>query len=173
MSDFCEQPTDPLDLLLAPTAAEPDPALRQRLLTRTTALIRRRRRLRRLVRVAALAACYVAGLFTMHGIPVPPNEPASTVAPTPSAAALAPAPTALVLEWQALESPAPAPQLYLQAGDRYLAENGDPRAATRCYGNALNLAIPQDLVIDPSDSWLLMAIKDARQKEKDDAKRIQ
>jgi hypothetical protein len=56
--------------------------------------------------------------------------------------------------------------LYVQAGDRYLGEDGDVQSAVRCYGQALNLDDPAVLAIDPKDNWLLMAIKDARKKEK-------
>jgi hypothetical protein len=57
------------------------------------------------------------------------------------------------------------PELLLRAGDRYLKENNDPEAALRCYTKALNAASADDLKFSPQDNWLLMAIKNAREKE--------
>jgi hypothetical protein len=59
--------------------------------------------------------------------------------------------------------------LYRRAADRYLEEEGDVGSAVRCYGRALDEGGGRDLAIAPGDSWLLMVIKNARQKEKDDA----
>jgi len=77
------------------------------------------------------------------------------------------------LEWRAIDHPEQAGTAYRAAGDRYLAENADPGAAARCYGSALSAGPAEDLTIDPNDSWLMMAIKDARQKEARDANRLQ
>ncbi len=59
--------------------------------------------------------------------------------------------------------------MYKQAGDRYMTEQSDPQSALRCYGNALDNGTEQDRSISTDDNWLLMAIKDARQKEKSHA----
>jgi hypothetical protein len=56
--------------------------------------------------------------------------------------------------------------LYRRAGDLYLSAENDPAAAVRCYGNALDAGGEADLSVAPSDNWLLMTIKNARQKEK-------
>jgi hypothetical protein len=172
MSDFFERQPDPIDALLAPPSIASDDAFRQGVLARTTTVLRRRQRLKRLTRVAALAACYVAGLMTMHRIRsvAPPALRSVVTAPEPPAAAQS---SALALEWEAVDSPEQASTLYRTAGDRYLADETDPQAAMRCYGNALSSGSAEDLTVEPSDSWLLMAIKDARQKEKDDAKRVE
>jgi hypothetical protein len=173
MSDFSELPADPLDALLRPRPVAAPDDFRQRVLARTTVLLRRRRRLKALARVAALAACYVAGLATMHGHrPLPPELtlPAVTATSPPAAP---PPETATALEWEAVDHPERAAALYRAAGDRYLADEGDPGGAVRCYGNGLSAGAANDLTIDPGDSWLLMAIKDARQKEKRDANRVQ
>ena len=67
-------------------------------------------------------------------------------------------------EWQALELPGQARALYLQAGDRYMAED-DPAGAVRSYGGALDAGTTDDLEVSVEDNWLLMAIKLARKKE--------
>jgi hypothetical protein len=72
----------------------------------------------------------------------------------------------VALEWKALEQPEEAEKFYRQAADRYLAE-GDASNATRCYGFALDESGPKGLEISTNDSWLLMAIKQARKKETD------
>jgi hypothetical protein len=73
---------------------------------------------------------------------------------------------ALVREWQAAENPDKRAILFRQAGDRYVAEGSDWESALRCYSGALNAGTEADLAISPDDNWLLMALKDARQKEK-------
>jgi hypothetical protein len=130
-------------------------------------LLRRRRRLRQLGWAAALAACYGAGLLTVRWLTAPAPHPGPPeVVRQPDPPAPAPPPTALAVEWRAFDGGDRQAALYQEAGDRYLAEENDPRAALRCYGNGLDTGTPEDLAIAPSDSWLLMAIKDARQKEK-------
>ena len=173
MHDIFERQEDPLEHLLAPPPVPADAGpLRQDLLERTTRALSKRRRLRTFAGALALAACAVAGLLTMHGVaprgvrPVVQRRPVERQErPAPG-----PAPSAVALEWQALEGPGRPAELYRQAGDRYLEEEGDPSAAVRCYGHALDAGGERDLAIAPEDSWLLMTIKAARQKEKDDAK---
>jgi hypothetical protein len=75
----------------------------------------------------------------------------------------------VALEWQALDSPQPRPDLARQAGDRYAAEEGDYQSALRCYRDALDAGSDRDRAIQPNDSWLLMVLKNAREKEKRDA----
>jgi hypothetical protein len=124
------------------------------------------------VAALALAACIVV-VATMYGhrpFPPEPALPAVTAAPP---TAVPPDETATALEWEAVDHPERAATLYRAAGDRYLAEEGDLAGAVRCYGNGLSAGAANDLTIDPGDSWLLMAIKDARQREKPDANRVQ
>jgi hypothetical protein len=170
---------DPLDGLLRPPPGEADPALRRRLLERTTRTLRRRRRLRIVVWAAALAACYVLGLLTTLWLaprrvevvkvvePQPPPAPAPEAPPPPPPAA-GPA-SAVALEWQAFDDE--RRDLYRQAGDEYLHQDDDPASALRCYGQALNGASDKDLAISPDDDYLLMLVKEARQKEKNNAKK--
>jgi hypothetical protein len=172
MSEFPEGQPDSLDELLMPSVGRVDDAVRQEVLARTTRVLHRRRWVAHLRRLACLAACYVAGLLTMYDFrPEPsPSPPQPTGAPTspPSGPA-----SALALEWQAIDHPEQAGPVYQAAGDRYLAEDADPGAAARCYGSALSAGASESLTIEPNDSWLMMAIKDARQKEARDANRLQ
>lgn len=61
-------------------------------------------------------------------------------------------------------SSASNPDLYRQAGDRCSTEEGDLASALRCYGQALDAA-PDQVAVNPQDNWLLIALKQARQKE--------
>ena len=78
--------------------------------------------------------------------------------------------TAAALEWRAFDEANAA--LYRQAGERYLREDADPYAAVRCYRQSLDAAGPDALAVSADDDFLLMALKDARQREKRDAKHV-
>jgi hypothetical protein len=168
---------DPFDELLGARAAgEGHEALHQRLLERTTRALRRRRSLRVLAWSAALVVGYAAGVLTMFwftpkrvefvkAAEPPPPAPASESAPL----TVAPPASAVALEWKAFDDQ--RPDLYRQAADRYLHEGGDPASAIRCYGQSLNGASDKDLAILPDDDYLLMIVKEARQRESNDAKR--
>src|SRR5262245_1642927 len=117
----------PVDAFLAARfpAAE---HLREPLRRRTLGVLWRRRWLKRLALAAALAACYAAGLWTRSpGRPLPPADPqtpprpvlAEAVKPPPAPAAAAGAAKgarlpALVLEWQAFDSPDRRAELFRQ-----------------------------------------------------------
>jgi hypothetical protein len=168
MTDTPER--DPLEELLAPPGPVDTAALRLSLLTTTTRRLRQACRLRRVVLIAALAACYGAGLLTMqlltpaHNTPAPlAEESKQNLPPTPVAIAPESAPTA---ERRAEQAPDPErASLLRQAGQRYLNEEGDPEAALRCYSKSLNAGTEDDAKFSPNDDWLLMAIKNAREKE--------
>jgi hypothetical protein len=178
--------TDPLDdLLRLPVAAGAEEALRRRLLDRTTRALRGRRRRRVVGWAAALAACYIAGVLTVYWlgprrierIEIVRNVPAPEPSPvTPSPSPVAPTPreakpaSAVAMEWKAFDADQHRPELYRQAGDRYLSQDADPASALRCYGQSLNGASEKDLAISANDDYLLMLVKNARQKEKDHAK---
>jgi hypothetical protein len=165
---------DPLDDLLRAPPGEADEALRHRVLERTTRALRRRHRLRLVAWAAALAACYAAGVVTTFWltprrvevvqVEAPPPAPVPAPEPPPPAAAR---PSAVALEWQAFDNQ--RRDLYRQAGEKYLHED-DPASALRCYGQALNGASDKDLAISPDDDYLLMVMKEARQREKTHAK---
>jgi hypothetical protein len=77
-----------------------------------------------------------------------------------------------VYEWQAFDSGEDRAEQYLRAGADYLMEESDPQSALRCYGQALDAGGQTSLAVRPDDDWLLMAIKDARKKEKLDANMV-
>jgi len=183
MNDLPPLEPDPLTQWLAVSnspKADVD-GLRQSVLRRTTGVLRRRRWLRRGAVVIALSACYLAGAATMRMLPPPPTV--LTVVVEKSGAPVPPAandealpretePRAVALEWNALDHPETKVESYRRAGDRYLAESNDVQAAVRCYKQMLDAGTEKDWTISPDDSWLLMALKEARQKENLDAKRI-
>lgn len=167
----------PVDEFLqsAPDAA-PNAELRQAVFTRTTRLLRRRRWRRRVALVGALAACYLAGVLTMRLATPAPDQPRperAGEAPRPPApedtpavaAAVAEDHSALALEWRAFESSERRVELYRLAGDRYLEQERDLQSALRCYRQALDASPSGGLAIEASDNWLLIALKEARQKE--------
>jgi hypothetical protein len=175
---FAREP-DPLEGMLGARPLPADAAaLRQELLAQTARVLRRRRRGRQIAWAAALAACYIAGLLTMHraGRPAPAPSPAPVAKTTDrvqqprdvSPPTDGPERPALAKEWEAVESGRAG--LFREAGDLYLDQEGDLASAVRCYRNALNAGTEGDLAISSQDNWLLMAIKDARQKEKRNAK---
>jgi len=161
MTDTPER--DPLDDLLAPPPAADAAWLRQAVLAATARPLRRRRWLRRGALVAALAACFAAGMLTTRWLmPAAPTAVVQADGPREQRNAPAPPPS---------EAPAP-PQRetdvaasLLRAGDHFLNEEGDPAAALRCYTGALNAGSEDDTRFSPDDNWLLMAIKTAREKE--------
>src|SRR6266851_5167646 len=170
MSPYCEKQPDPIDdLLAAPRLPNDVEVLRQQVLGETTRLLRGRRQIRRIAWAAGLAAGIAVAVFgTRWLIRTSPERgdqivelPAPREAPSKHEADVNP----LALEWRAFDSQDHQTELYRQAGDRYLHDENDVQAALRCYGNALDRGTEDDLKLSASDSWLLMAIKDARLKE--------
>ncbi len=163
---------DPAERFLVPSPGPaPDGAFRENLLRRTTQVLRGRKRLRRfgVAAAAVVAACFVvAAVARFVSPPAPRPAPEGPVATRPAEpdAGL----PAVVLEWRAFDRPEQRADLYRRAGDLYVRQENDLEAAVRCYGNALDAGTNADLEIKPEDEWLLMAIKDARQKEKGHAK---
>lgn len=156
---------DSLDELLAPPAPTDAAALRQSLLAATTRRLARRRWLRRAGLAAALAACYAAGLLTMQLLTPPAPARDANVAAAEVKGDTAPPAPAAAPDPGPEERPAERAALLRRAGDRYLNEEGDPEAALRCYSQALDAGTQDDTKFSPDDSWLLMAIKNAREKE--------
>jgi len=168
MTDTPEPDCAALHPLLAASSVHADAQLREAVFAQTARVLWRRRLIRRLAHAAALAACFGAGLLTAEWRhpPAPPRERVVTELP-PSRVPSAPEPSAL--ERQASQNPERR-DLYRRAGDLYATEEGDLKSALRCYGESLGASTPADLAISSEDHWLLMAIKDARQKEKNDAR---
>jgi hypothetical protein len=100
----------------------------------------------------------------------PPTPPVVENKKEPEKEPRQPEESAVAMEWTAVESSQPRPDLYRRAGDRYLDSEADPESALRCYGQALDAGGAADRAVSSEDSWLLMAIKNARQKENSHAK---
>jgi hypothetical protein len=173
--------TDPfsIDDLLGPGGRPAPDLLRQEVLARTTQVMRRRRWWRRASVGTALAACYLAGVLTARlGGPGPapvavpeaakgeaglldrPAKPAGDQVPDEPRMAS----SAVDLEWQALDSREDRPDLYRLAGERY-EQAGDVASALRCYQQSLSQGDTEKLTVSENDNWLLIALKEARQKE--------
>jgi hypothetical protein len=180
-----DTPHLPDDLLGSIPQAPANPVLRQELLHRTLRRLRLRLWLRRGTLAASLAACYAAGLATMHFWSSPPaanTTPDSMVSanttPGPPVESL-PGPQLppdsevapeILEQWGPLVSADQRAALLRRAGDRYLSEANDLQGALRCYRQYLDSASEHELAISTDDNWFLMSLKDARLKEKRDAK---
>jgi hypothetical protein len=177
MSDHVTPGPDPLGSLLAPPEAPGDGSpLQEAVRRRTEAVLGRRRLWRRLRITVAVAAAYATGLATLFLLPGPsptttpqPDTARASAPRTPPPPAAEPTP-AVVLEWRAFDSSENQAEQYRQAGKLYLQEENDPESALRCYSQALSAGGEQGLEVRPDDDWLLMVLKGARKKEKDDAK---
>ena len=71
-------------------------------------------------------------------------------------------------EWRAFDSRENRAALFFEVAQRYL-EKQDYDSALRCYRQALDAAPKEELAIRSDDNWLVMALKEARQKENNDA----
>ena len=177
MTDSYSREPDPLEGMLRPPALPEIETLRQTVYQRTRRVINRRRLVRRFAYAAALLVSFGVGVLATRMIAkTDVGERGRVSAPSASPGALpqprSPSPddSPLAREWIALESEDHRHELYRQAGDRYMTEEFDPQSALRCFSNALDNGTEQDLAISSDDNWLLMAIKDARLKEKKHAK---
>jgi hypothetical protein len=174
---------DPVEIFLqSPPRAEDSTSWREALLLRTSGVLRRRRTLRRMTAGAALAACFLAGGLVAWFVkpessaPQPPDmaahsateqkAPRESKNPKDVAQPLVPP---VAQEWDAFDASAQRARKFREAGDRYLHESQDVQAALRCYRQALDAGGDEELIVTPLDSWLLIALKDARQKEKSHA----
>jgi hypothetical protein len=178
MHEFFSREPDPIEAMLRPPSPSDNEALRQAVYTQTRRVLRRRRLLRQFAYAASLLLSFTVGAGTMRMIspqPVPVTDlphPSASEAELqlPKNPPLSSDDTPLDAEWVAFDSIDHRSELYRQAGDRYIKDENDLQSALRCYSNALDNGSEQDLAISPDDNWLLMAIKDARQKEKNHAK---
>jgi hypothetical protein len=186
---FDETNLDPIDQFLGALPAPDDSVeLRQSIQNKTLAVIRRRRRLRRIGWMTGLAACYGAGILTTWVFNV--SQPEPTIAnqqrletgvveadKVPAGPKVETNPvdqlpdTALAMEWQAWDSESRRPELFRLAGDKYLQGN-DLESATRCYRGALRNASEKVLEVTVNDTWLYMSLKQAKQEENRYAKLI-
>ncbi len=163
---------DPFDELLAVPPAPDDSKLREEILRRSTAILRRRRRVKQLALTASLAACFLAGMVTMRWFsPAPPQQVVYVefdakhdTLPEPMKEASPISLSAVAMENKALDSPDHRAELYGQAAELYLKE-GDYASWVRCKDNALSEAKKEDLQISPDDDFLTIALKKERQKK--------
>jgi hypothetical protein len=162
--------------------AEAPAGLREAILSRTTAVIRSRRRRRRGVLALVAIGVYACGLATPRLVAVKlPEAPLASVAP-PAAPADAPAGSAAAPPSPAL-TPAAAPRqagiedpaetlrsvidappgerarLLREVGDAYLSSHGDVEAALYCYRQVLELSPASRGRPESGDTWLLAALK--------------
>ena len=174
MHDIFSREPDPLEGMLRPPSVPPESdAIRQAVYARTRNVLRQRRFVRQFAYAAGLLVSFAAGLLVMRVTTRPatvPDLPAHSASKDESQPPNEPPPllgeSALAREWRAFDSDDRRSELYRQAGDAYMEGEFDPQSALRCYTNALEHGTKQDLTISADDNWLLMAIKDARQKEK-------
>jgi hypothetical protein len=184
------QPDDIEEFLRPPIVPSAGDPLRPALLLQTMLRLRGQRRRKRLTVVAAMAACYLAGILTMRlGMPaaeasdperaekpadkkkkdvILPSQPAPDRGPNPERPTTVVV-SALELEWQAIDSKDKRAELYRRAGDRYLEESNDVESALRCYRGYLAAGSDRDGAISVRDNWVLMVAKQEHLKEKDDA----
>lgn len=171
MTDTPDPLPESLERLLAPPPPGEADTLQRAVFARTEAVLWRRRAVRRLAYAVGLAACYLAGLLSARWLSAP--EPVERIVIVPSAPQVAPeaarAASAAELERKARIDVERQADFYRRAGDLYASEQGDLKAALRCYGRALDAGSEEDLAVSANDHWLLMAIKDAREKEKRNA----
>lgn len=182
--------TDDLDALLAPNAANPNPALNEAIFLRTQRVMARRRLVNRFAKVGTLAAVLAIGIglgsITRPGdgndrvendlprvntivvpvvivVPVPVQEPSSP--PLVARAEPETASQAELLAEQA-DDRGEAARFYRVAGDRFLDDAQDYRNAARCYRLYLERADEAALTPAASDTWLLTSLKNSLFKEK-------
>jgi hypothetical protein len=142
--------------------------LRESLLTRTTGVVRFRRRMSRCGLAAGLITCYLAGIATVWR---PAQESRSTSVAanqeqTPSAALPGTVERDDDFARDTGHATMSREESLRRMADFYLFERGDIKSAVRNYKRALDLASAEQLAISPGqDSWLLMALKEARFKE--------
>jgi hypothetical protein len=171
------------DELLSPGPSSANDGLRAELLDRTARRVRLAGRARIAARVAVCLACFAAGAglgvslrpdlrpapqpqVVYVEVPVAPGADAPGSPQEPPAAARTASPSELELQAEQASAKAEAARLFRAAGDGYLRDYADYRAALRCYRNYLDEAIPDALAVSPDDTWLLTSLKRARAQEK-------
>ncbi len=161
-------------LLAAGAGGHGDDRLRAAVLARTMRVVRFRRHRRRLALAGALAACYLAGLATTGTWRLRSERPPQTARELADAADRAPhapreaapaKPHAEREEYVASHSLTRF-EIRRRSGDAHLRHPAELAPAIRDYTLALNTASDAERAIAPErDSWLLMALKNARMKE--------
>jgi hypothetical protein len=179
MSSPNEFQNDSLDAVLGGKGKiSGDDRLRHSVLAGTLGVIRRRRRLKRCAVAATLLGCYLAGMVTVvfwrYGGEDLPRTSTRQIAKdntTHQSTKVAPAPLLPDLagppDQKAVYAPQSQFEVLRRAGDRYLQDPEKMQLAIRTYARALKYASADERVMSPEhDTWLLMALKDAKSKEK-------
>ena len=175
---------DSVDNLLTVRGPLRGDRVRGQVLAQTTSVVRRRCVVRRLGWAAGLAVCYLAGIMTVWGWAAAsiPRDATVIEQPAPLDAkpgeGIRPAPEQPRSPGVRRPRPARPPhsgqvgiaragfEQIRQVSDRYLYEQGDIAKALHYYTRALDQATPDQREISlAQDSWLLMALKEARRKE--------
>ena len=155
--------------------------LRRELLLRTSRVIRRRRHVRRAGILGAVACAYLAGVLTVSlrssqtDIVVVDRSDTSQAASSRDPVDDVPPAAATTLdnahEYRLGEvADLNRYEVFCRAAERHLNETGDYTAALNLYRQALNAASEDQLAIAAGrDTWLLLALKNARQQERTDA----
>jgi hypothetical protein len=164
------------DELLTPKPTVANEQRQAELLGRTTRRVRFAGRARTAVRLGTCLACFAAGAVTTYVRPAPEPRtvyvevPAAPVADAPRSPEAPPAarvmsPAELELDAEKAVVKAESARLFREAGDRYLRDYADYRAALRCYRNFLDEADAEALTVSAEDTWLLTSLKRARAQE--------
>jgi hypothetical protein len=169
------------DELLAPKPAITNQALKADVLARTVRRVRASAWRRRALRATACVACFGLGWAATYLRPTPTSEtvyievpvaqapvadaPGSPEQPKSGPPARQPSPAEIELAAEQIPHKAEAARRFREAGDRYLKDLADYRAALRCYRNFLDEADPADRAVSPDDTWLLTSLKRAREQE--------
>jgi hypothetical protein len=164
------------DELLTPKPTAPNEALKEALLARTARRVRLRAWRRRAMIAGVCALFFALGLATTRlrpapaprvvyiEVPVEVKVPAEVIPPAADAPG-SPSPAELELAAEQLDDRPAAARRFREAGDLYLRDRGDYRAALRCYRNFLDEADPAERAVGPDDTWLLSSLKRAREQE--------
>ena len=150
-----------------------DDRLRAAVFAQTVGVLRGRRRLKRCTLAAGLLTCYLAGIMTMSIFCTGreqdrPTAPPPALAAHPQRPASPPRHQSPRSEEQYAAAKKPSGfESWRRIGDHYLHDTGDVSLAVAGYSEAINLASAEERRISPGqDNWLMMALKDARLKER-------
>jgi hypothetical protein len=173
MKELNDTHDDPLEVIFDGVGEPPaaDDGLRGTVLAQTIGVLRFRRRLKRCALAASLLGCYLAGVTTMGLLrtdspQLPGAEPPTIVKSEPTAPRPSQRASHAAKNQLAAKKPT-AFESWRRVGDHYLNQSGDVSLAVAGYSEAIKLASVEERRISPErDNWLMMALKEARTKEK-------
>jgi len=163
------------DELLEPAPASANAELKATILAGTSRRVASMRGRRRATEVVACLVCvgfgWTLSLFrpspdsVTNTVYVPVSTPVADAPGSPGPVVKMRTPAELELEAEQITVKAESARRFREAGDRYLNEFADYRAALRCYRNFLDEADPADRTVSADDTWLLTSLKRAREQE--------